>query len=422
MNLDEWLQRLESLHPNEIEMGLGRVAQVSQRLPLAQIANRVVTVAGTNGKGSTIELMAALLVAAGLKVGCYTSPHIQRYNERVRVNGQMAGDQALCDAFARVEKARGDTPLTYFEFGTLAAFDLFARSELDVALLEVGLGGQLDATNIVDADVAVITSIALDHQEWLGNTREAIGYEKAGIMRAGAPVVCGDADPPLSVIHHAESLAAEFDCSGQQFGYEKVVNADGKETAWNWWGHLHNEPQRLENLPLPEIPMANAATAIQAVMRLGLPLDATQVCSAIEQTQLAGRYQRLARPVPMVLDVAHNPHAAQYLADRLQQENVRGKISALIGIMADKDYESVIQSMLPVVDYWSSCDLPLQRALRGRAVAEAINKQGAAADCYISVAEALDKLCEQLTEDDLLVVFGSFYTVSEALQYLEQRG
>jgi len=321
-----------------------------------------------------------------------------------------------------VDKARGETALTYFEFGTLAAFDLFARAKLDIVILEVGLGGRLDATNILDPDVAVITSIALDHQEWLGNTREAIGFEKAGIMRAGAPVICGDPAPPLSVIHHAESLAANLDCSGQQFGYHLVRDETGGVIAWDWWGRKNQTQVTISHLPLPKIPIANAATAIQTIMRLGLPIDENHLRQGILETKLSGRYQRLDNPVPIILDVAHNPHAALYLAERLKREPVKGRVHALVGILADKDYETMIQTMLPIVDHWSACDLPTPRALSGVKLASAIRQQGAKADHYRSVSGALNHLCGTVAEEDLLVIFGSFYTVSEALTYLERRG
>lgn len=422
MNLADWLQRLELLHPKEIDLGLARIAKVAQQLPVTQIAHRTITVAGTNGKGTTVQLLANMLASAGLKVGCYTSPHLLRYNERIRVNGQPVDDQALCDAFIRIDKARGKTPLTYFEFGTLAAFDLFAREKLDVALLEVGLGGRLDATNIIDSDIAVITSIALDHQEWLGATREAIGYEKAGIMRVGAPAVCGDAQPPLSLIHHAESLAVNLDCSGQQFGYKLVSDNQGKPITWHWWGHRNMKSLELLDLPIPEIPIENASTAIQTIMRLGLPIEDSHIRDALQNTSLAGRYQRVDKPVPIILDVAHNPQATAYLAKRLDLEPVTGQVYALVGILADKDYQTMIQTMLPFINVWAACSLPTERALDSVQLATVIKNTGANAQSYHSVSTALDHLCGILQPNDLLVVFGSFYTVSEALTYLEKRG
>ena len=422
MNLGEWLQRLELLHPKEIELGLERVAKVAQQLPVTKIAHRVITVAGTNGKGTTVRLLANILSNAGLKVGCYSSPHLHHYNERVLIEGLPVEDQALCDAFVRVDKARRDIPLTYFEFGTLAAFDLFARANLDIVLLEVGLGGRLDATNILNPDIAVVTSVALDHQEWLGNSRESIGYEKAGIMRPGLPAICGDPNPPLSLLQYAESLAVNLDCSGREFGYELTRSEDGKVTSWNWWGQNNKEQIKFFGLPLPEIPIENAATAIQTLMRLQLPIDEVHLRQGILRTRLPGRYQRIDKPVPIILDVAHNPHAASYLAERLKRESVKGCVHALVGILADKDYDTMVQVMIPIIDYWSVSDLPTPRALSGEKLASVIQQQGAAVESYSSVSSALGHLCETLTQEDLLVIFGSFYTVSEALTHLESRG
>lgn len=422
MTLDDWLVRLESLHPDEIELGLARIASVARKLPVTDIAKRVITVGGTNGKGSTICLLAAVLEAAGLKVGCYTSPHFLRYNERVKINGEMVSDEALCAAFSRVDQARGETELTYFEFGTLAAFDLFARADLDIALLEVGLGGRLDATNIVDPDIAVITSIALDHQDWLGNTRESIGYEKAGIMRAGIPAVCGDLDPPLPLIHHAESLAVELDCREQQFGGELTQDASGAVVGWHWWGHRNKEKIRFENLPVPAIPLANAATAIQALMHLGLPIDAHHLETGLRQAKLAGRFQRLQSPVPMILDVAHNPEAAEYLASQLEKENVPGKIYGVIGMLSDKDSEAVIQQLAPLIGHWAACDLDAGRALSAQDMADKIRQFDGDVDIYPDVGSALKSLSKSMTEEDLLVVLGSFYTVSAALEFLKLEG
>lgn len=419
MELGEWLQRLESLHPTEIEMGLGRVSQVARKLPLSNIAKRVITVAGTNGKGSTVEIMGKIIESTGLRVGSYTSPHLLRFNERIKVNSKPVSDAALCDAFARIDRARGDISLTYFEFSTLAALDLFARADLDVALLEVGLGGRLDATNIIDPDVAVITSIALDHQDWLGDTREAIGYEKAGIMRAGSPVVCGDPEPPLSVIHHAESLAAEFDCFGQQFGYDLIPGEQGELSYWDWWGQCRGQEFRWERLPVPELPLQNAATALQAVSYLRLPLTHEQLSRGLRQSGLAGRFQRLQQPVPMVLDVAHNLQAVSYLQRKITEAPPKGKVFALFGMLADKDYQAVIEMMQPVISDWACCDLPTGRSLSAEQLVNCIQAGGGRAERFSSVGAALDQLAGRVSKDDLLLVFGSFYTVSEALKHLE---
>ncbi len=418
LTLAAWLALLESLHPEEIELGLGRITKVADKLPLSSIANRVISVAGTNGKGSTICVLSHILEAAGLKVGCYTSPHLLRYNERIAVNHQELSDDLICAAFQRVNQARGDIPLTYFEFGTLAAFDLFARAELDVALLEVGLGGRLDATNIIDADMTVITSIALDHQDWLGDNREAIGYEKAGIMRAGAPVICGDPDPPYTLLHHAESLAAPLDCQGQQFGYEIADDGTGQPSMWNWWGHRRNQPVEFKDLPLPAVPLPNAATAIQTLVQMGLPIQEAHIKAGLEQSRLAGRFQIIVQPVRMVLDVAHNPQAAEYLAQRLTQEKVDGRIYALLGMLKDKDCEGIVRPLIPLVDYWATCDLNVNRAMRAEEIAAKLSDFGHQADSYSDVAAGIGALTAKMAEQDLLLIFGSFYTVGAALRTL----
>ncbi len=416
--LQDWLTSLESLHSKEIDLGLARVSKVAQKLPLTAIANSVISVAGTNGKGSTICVLERILSRAGLKVGCYTSPHLVRYNERITIRGEEVSDEALCSAFSRVDQARGDTPLTYFEFGTLAAFDLFARADLDVALLEVGLGGRLDATNIIDADLAIVSSIALDHQDWLGDNREAIAFEKAGIMRAGASAVCGDPEPPLTLLHHAESLAVRLDCIGDQFGYEEIDDNASEKNGWNWWGHQHNRPIRLENLPRPELPLSNAATAIQALMQLGMPLQQAQISEGLKASKLAGRFQKFEQPVRMILDVAHNPHAAEYLVQKLKQEKVTGRVYALVGMLKDKDCTGVVGALDSLVDHWACCDLNANRAMSAGEIADRITPFGTAVEQHADVATGIEATLQLMNEQDLLVVFGSFYTVGAALQWL----
>ena len=306
-NLAEWLQRVESLHPDEIDLGLARIAQVSRQMGLSDIAGKVVTVAGTNGKGSTVCMLSSILVAAGYQVGSFTSPHLIHYNERVRLNGTPVSDEALCQAFARVDEARQDIELTYFEYGALAAFDLFARSDLDVVVLEVGLGGRLDAVNLIDPDVAVLTTIALDHQDWLGETREEIGIEKAGIFRAGAPAVCGETDLPLTVINHAQALSANLMRRGEVYDFHKHADAqiEGMQ-VWDWQGSRGDQPVSLQNLPLPSLPLVNAATTLQALHQLDLDIPEQAIREGLLNANLPGRYQRLDQPVPMLLDVAHN--------------------------------------------------------------------------------------------------------------------
>lgn len=417
-NLAEWLHRVESLHPSEIDLGLARIAQVSRQMKLPAIAKKVITVAGTNGKGSTVCMLSSILAAAGYKVGAYSSPHLLHYNERVRINGKPVSDEALCEAFERVDAARENVTLTYFEFGALTAFDIFARSDLDVAVLEVGLGGRLDAVNLIDTDIAVLTTIALDHTEWLGNTREEIGIEKAGIFRAGAPAICGETDLPLTVINHAQALSAELMRRGEAYDFNKHADEhiEGME-VWDWNGSRGKHPASLQNLPLPSLPLVNAATALQALHQLDMDIPEQAIREGLVNASLPGRYQRLEKPVPMLLDVAHNPEAAAYLAERLKQEHHSGRFFALLGMLSDKDSDEVLKIMQPIIDEWAVCDLDTPRAIPSEQLQAKLAKLGDnSVSRYDDAASALQALTPRIGEDDLLIVFGSFFTVSAVLE------
>ena len=420
-NLAEWLNRVESLHPNEIDLGLARIAQVSRQMALPAIAKKVITVAGTNGKGSTVCMLSTILAKAGYKVGSYTSPHLVHYNERVRINGQPVSDELLCDAFARVDAAREGVSLTYFEFGALTAFDIFSRSELDVAVLEVGLGGRLDAVNLIDPDVAVLTTIALDHTDWLGETREEIGAEKAGIFRAGAPAICGETDLPLTVINHAQSLAADLMRRGEVYDFNKHedANIDGMQ-VWDWKGTRGSDQITLENLPLPSLPLVNAATTLQALYQTGLDIPEQAIRDGLTAASLPGRYQRLDKPVPMLLDVAHNPESAEYLAKRLQEENHQGRFFALMGMLSDKDTDEVLNIMQPVIDEWAVCDLDTPRAIAATQLQAKLAELGDdRVVAYADAKSALEAVVSKVGPDDLLIVFGSFFTVGAVLEALQ---
>ncbi|MHB8822064.1 MAG: bifunctional tetrahydrofolate synthase/dihydrofolate synthase, partial [Pseudomonadaceae bacterium] len=312
--LVDWLSYLEQLHPSTIDMGLERVREVAQRLGLGRPARKVITVTGTNGKGSSCAFIASLLQAQGLSVGVYASPHLLRYNERVRIGGLEADDDALCEAFEAVEQARENISLTYFEMGTLAALWLFQRAGLDAAVLEVGLGGRLDAVNLIDTDVAVITNIGLDHAEWLGDDRESVGFEKAGIFRPNVPAVCGDLEPPMSVLGQAERLAVPLRLRGRDYDLASGI------AGWHWRGvDAAGKPLELHDLPLLSLPMENAALALQVYALLDLPWQPETLAKALQQTRISGRFDRRAirwngRTLNLLLDVAHNPHAASYLA------------------------------------------------------------------------------------------------------------
>lgn len=417
-NLADWLAYLEQLHPSAIDMGLERVAEVAGRLGLARPAQRVVTVTGTNGKGSTCAFLAALLRDAGYKVGVYASPHLLRYNERVQIAGEPVEDEALCAAFAAVEEARRGTSLTYFEMGTLAAFWLFERAGLDVAVLEVGLGGRLDAVNLIDADLAIVTSIGLDHAEWLGDTRESVAIEKAGIFRAGRPALCGDTQPPASLLQRAEAVGTPLLVRGRDF--DLAVGA----SDWHWQGRSAvGAALTLDALPLLDLPMENAALALQAFALLEPARPLEPAARVLAETRLAGRLDRRhvlfqGRRLTLLLDVGHNPQASEFLAARLRQRPCAGRRLAVFGLLADKDLEGVLQPLLGMIDNWLVAPLPNGRTRPALELQQALAAAGARSAQADSVATALDRQCGLASEQDEILVFGSFYCVAEALAWL----
>lgn len=420
-SLANWLAYLERLHPTAIDMGLERSREVARRLGLERPAPRVVTVTGTNGKGSTCAFLAALLGAQGLKVGIYSSPHLLRYNERVRIDGREAGDAELCQAFAAVEAARGEISLTYFEMGTLAAFWLFERAGLDAVVLEVGLGGRLDAVNLIDADVAVVTSIALDHAEWLGDTRDSVAFEKAGIFRAGRPAVCGEPDPPTPLLERAASLGAPLYRRGRDYGLAS------KGDVWDWYGRsAAGDRLELRALPQLELPLENAALALQAYALLDLSWEAERIAAALGATRLTGRLERRHirwqdRRLSILLDVGHNPHAAAYLAARLAARPPAGRRLAVFGLLADKDLPGVLEPLLPHVQHWAVAPLPTPRSRSAQELAAALQGEGALVVACADVSEALQAQCRQAAECDEILVFGSFFCVAEALEWLDRQ-
>ncbi|MEG8203122.1 bifunctional tetrahydrofolate synthase/dihydrofolate synthase [Pseudomonas sp. 5FOS] len=419
-SLGEWLAYLEQLHPSAIDMGLERSQKVLARLALGKLAQRVVTVTGTNGKGSTCAFVASLLQAQGLKVGVYSSPHLLRYNERVLIDGQEASDERLCEAFAAVEAARGEISLTYFEMGTLAAFWLFYQSQLDAVVLEVGLGGRLDTVNVVDADLALVTSIGVDHVDYLGDTRELVAFEKAGIFRQGKPALCGDLDPPQPLLDKAAELAAPLFLRGRDFD---LASADGH---WSWRGTAADGAQvELHDLPLLDLPMENATLALQAYLLMGLPWDAGQIRQALLDTRITGRLDRRllswqGKPVELLLDVGHNPHAAEYLAQRLAARPLKGRRLAVFGLLADKDLGGVVAPLQGLVDDWAVAPLDTPRSRPAAELVTALTNVGAAVKSYASVGAALEGQCAQATADDQILLFGSFFCVAQALEWLER--
>ncbi len=420
-SLADWLSYLEQLHPSAIDMGLERSRIVLQRLGLTRISPRVITVTGTNGKGSTCAFIASLLQGQGLKVGVYSSPHLLRYNERVQIAGVEASDAQLCEAFAVVEAARGDTSLTYFEMGTLAAFWLFQQAGLDALVLEVGLGGRLDAVNLLDADIAVVTSIGIDHADWLGDSRESVAFEKAGILRAAKPALCGDIDPPQPLLDQVALLDAPFFLRGRD--YDLSVGEQG----WSWHGlNDHGEVLRLSQLPLLDLPMENAALALQVYAVMQLPWQPEAISKALLQTRVTGRLDRRmfnwqGKSLTLLLDVGHNPHAADYLAQCLASRALPGKRLAVFGLLADKDLSGVVAPLLSEVDNWAVAPLPTSRSREVAELQAHLQHCGAQVAAYASVQAALEAQCEQAADGDEVLLFGSFYCVAEALDWLARQ-
>jgi dihydrofolate synthase/folylpolyglutamate synthase len=413
-SLAQWLSYIESLHHKTIELGLERVALVAQKLQVTTFDCPVITVAGTNGKGSCVAFLESIFSAAGLTAGAYTSPHLLRFNERIRIADQVVDDASLLQAFERVEAAREEITLTYFEFTTLAAFVLFKAAKLDVLVLEVGLGGRLDAVNIIDPDIAVVTKIALDHTDWLGDTREAIGYEKAGIFRAKKPAICGDTDPPASILQTACRLSAALYLTGVDFDCEIQPP---KSWAWRYQETVYT------HLPLPHLPLPSASTALMAVHLLQdrLPVSVPAILQGLRQASLAGRFQRFNYPIETILDVAHNPDSAHYLAKRLGELPVSGKTYAVVGMLSDKDIEETLRPMLPLVNIWYVATLELPRGSTTKNMANCLEKLGVNAyDIRLaeSVAAAYEKAVKDADSSDRIVVFGSFHTVGPILNYL----
>lgn len=419
--LGDWLAYLEQLHPSAIDMGLERSQAVMSRMGLGRPAPRVITVTGTNGKGSTCAFVASLLRAQGLSVGVYSSPHLLRYNERVQIDGVEATDAELCEAFAAVEAGRGEITLTYFEMGTLAAFWLFERAGLDAVVLEVGLGGRLDAVNLVDADLALVTSIGVDHADYLGDTRESVAFEKAGIFRQGAPALCGDLNPPQPLLDKARELNCPFFLRGRDFDLAMT------ERHWQWRGSdAQGNPVELHDLPQLDLPMENAALALQAYLLLGMPWDAAQIVKALQATRVTGRldhrtFDWQGKRLNLLLDVGHNPHAAQYLAERLARRPLAGRRLAVFGLLSDKDLDGVVEALSASVQQWAVAPLDSPRSRPAAELQAALQVRGASVDAYASVAAALEGQCALATADDEILLFGSFFCVAEALQWLARR-
>ncbi len=415
--IQEWLVYIEALHPKSIAMGLDRVQAVASKLSLIP-SFPIITVAGTNGKGSTCEMLSRIYSEAGYKVGCYTSPHLIRYNERVRVNHQEVSDQDLCMAFEAVEAARGDIALTYFEMGTLAAMWHFCRANLDVVILEVGLGGRLDAVNIFEPACAIVTTVDLDHMEYLGETREKIGFEKAGVFRANKLAICGDENPPESLLNYAETIGADL----------KLINRDFqvKKTGQGW---QYSDEALVLQLPVlglaGEFQLANAACAICTVHHLKyiFPVSQANIHAALGAVRLTGRFQQVQSKPQIIVDVAHNPHAATSLAQNLQSTPCAGRTLAVFAMLADKDIEGVVSAVAPCISRWYIADIQAARGAKALDLQKTLVRQvnQSSVRLFDDVGMALAAACKDADKNDRIIAFGSFYTVADAINWVSAR-
>lgn len=412
-SLADWLSYLESLNPKTIALGLERVNEVKARLNLDPKFT-IITVGGTNGKGSTCAMLEGILGSAGYRTGLYTSPHLLRYNERVRLDRVAVDDASLCAAFSAVEAVRGTTPLTYFEFGTLATVLLFVERSVDVAILEVGLGGRLDAVNVFDSDCAIVTSIGLDHTEYLGNTLEAIGREKAGIFRAGKTAIFSDEKMPSTIADHAIAIGADFQQFGQHFHFSR------QDTQWQFHGRRGNH----HGLPYPalrggyQLNNASAALAVLDELRGVLPVTLQDIKRGLLEIDLPGRFQVLPGQPTKVLDVAHNPAAVKVLAQQLGHMGRFRQTRAVFGMLKDKDIASVAAMMAPLVDAWYLGSIDAVRGASAAELLKHLSQIGCASNAatYDSIILAYAAACREAAQDDRIIIFGSFYTVAEVLK------
>lgn len=408
-SLSMWLDYLTNIHTSAIDLGLERVKAVATHANLIKPAPKVITVAGTNGKGSTCALMEAILLDAGYSVGVYSSPHLICYNERVRVNGQDLPDEKHAQAFAYIEQQRGDISLSFFEYGTLAALRLFQTEQVDVVLLEVGLGGRLDATNIVDHDVSVITSLAIDHVDWLGDDINVIGFEKAGIFRSDKPAVCGQPKPPATVAAHADDINAQFHQVGIQFDY--ALTGD----CWSWTSGSFT----LEALPIPQLPLPNAATALMALGCSELDVSDVNIVNGLKSASLPGRMQRLSDEPSIILDVAHNPHSAEYLVKQVQTHYPEHTTHIVIAMLHDKDVSATLEALKPIATHWYPASLSGPRAASAAELCQYLDSD---TEQYSKAVHAFDAALTSAKNDELILVVGSFHTVGEVLDYWHKKG
>lgn len=424
--LQHWLSLIEQNHPSEIEMGLDRILTVYAKLKRRRLAKQVVMVAGTNGKGSTIAVLERLLLSQGLSVGVYSSPHINTYNERVRINGELIDDKRLVEGFQAVEQARKNTPLTYFEFGTLGALTTLEQEQLDIVLLEVGLGGRLDAVNIVDADLSIITSVDIDHVEWLGDNRESIGFEKAGIFRQGKPAIYGGDNPPGSVIQQAKAQNIALNVFGQQFGIKDQGDITSEHYNWLYQedGVSNSERKRgfvlaqsgIEKsllMPFSLLPESNVLTAIQAMECLGYSVSESTIVEVLDKVAVKGRLEVHSTQPLVLLDVGHNPHAARFLSRRLSEIKHHRPVYAVFSVLSDKDVKGIIKALEGQISCWHVSELAFPRAMKLAHIESALRHEQQSYLAYDSLTEAFDTAIQQAEENDGIVMcFGSFHVLS----------
>jgi dihydrofolate synthase/folylpolyglutamate synthase len=426
-SLAQWVDYIQTLHHREIELSLERVREVFLRMYPNGLPYKIISLSGTNGKGSTAELLASIYNQAGYKVGKFTSPHLVRFNERFNLNGESVDDQSLLNAFERVESGREGMPITFFEYGTLLAIDLFAARQVDVAIMEVGLGGRLDSVNILDADLAIVTSISIDHTRWLGNSIEEIGFEKVAIARKGCPLVLGLTNPPASMLNYASGLAAQLSQIGQHFDYSYL---DGDDT-WQW----SSSETTIDNLPLPfrqqGVQLSNCSSALEAVRLMSnyLPADKDSICQGIKNATILGRCQLRSRKPDIVLDVSHNQASVARLSQFLNSlgstktsgegATFRGRTVAVCGMLRDKEIEVSLEQIVAQIDDWHVATIHNDRGSRASEMSSVISSLcGSTVVEYDRVQDAYDAALSTLTADDCLVVFGSFHIVGDILEHV----
>ncbi len=413
--LTTWLNYIETLHAAEIDLGLSRITTIAKQLQLTKFNCPVITIAGTNGKGSCVKYLEQIYLAQNYQVATYTSPHLLAFNERITINGQAIDDQSLVAAFEAVEEARGAMPLSFFEFTTAAALYFFQQIQPDIVILEVGLGGRLDAVNVVESDVAMITSIGIDHTEWLGHTREAIAFEKAGVFKQNSFAICGDKNPPATIAEVAENVGCDLYRLGDAFSYQ--VHQD----HWQWQG----VNDHYSALPLPHLKLQNAATALMGIelLQTVLPVSLNAIQQGLQQAKLPGRFECHTAPIHILFDVAHNQEAMAWLAKQLKATATKGRLLVVFSMLADKPIEACVQALLPLVDEWFIAELNGPRAAKLEDLAAALKSAGVK---NFNTFETLEKALHATVEvydktlQDRVLVFGSFYTVSEAKQVFEQ--